>query len=287
MPLSNPPPAATDGEVAAVERLWHEVSRDAEWRAPGIGERERLRDGMRCLVAAASTCNLGKADLDPHFAGTPFEVTVLREHSLWIVHERSGAHAGGGLYAVRCGDGAAPWVWQAPHAFFDLGTRAVVLQLFARSGARAAYFNTVHRYRSQANETSADAVHPADVAHQYGCFFQAATLGAAVSDAQLVFIQVHGFRARPSLPWDLIVSSGRPDSPPEALARRLRSTFERVVAFDGTVGLLGGSSNVQALALNRRGTGRFVHLELGETVREAWDATRADALIAALRESWW
>jgi hypothetical protein len=278
---------SVDDEIGALESLWQNVSRDATWRAPGVNERRRLRDGLRCLLLAAPTCDVGKADLDPYFENTPFEVTVLAEHSLWVVQERSGAHAGGGLYAVRCGPNATPWVLQAPHSFHDGKTRSIVQHLFAHAGARAAYFNTVHRYRSRANETQADLVHPADVAHQYGSFFQAATLAAAASDASLMFIQVHGFSARPELPWDVIVSSGRPDTPPKALAHRLLPSFDRVVAFDGTAGRLGATTNVQGLALNRHGAARFVHLELGETVRQGFGTERADALIAALKEPWW
>lgn len=287
-PIVSAPPTSHETEVAAIERLWRQSSRDAAWRAPGIEERNRLRDGLRwLLLVAASTCDVDGNNLDPYFEGTPFEVTVLPGRRLWVVHERADARVGGGLYVVRCGAGATPWVLQAPHSFFDKGTRRIVLQLFSRSGARAAYFNTVHRYRSVPQETSTDDLHPADVAHQYGSFFQAATLAAAVTDPLLRFIQVHGFRARPELPWDVIVSSGLPNAPPRALASRLRVRFGRVAAFDGTVGGLGALTNVQGLALNRHGSGRFVHLELGESTRQEWRAPHADALLAALQEPWW
>jgi hypothetical protein len=203
------------------------------------------------------------------------------------VHERADARVGGGLYVVRCGAGATPLILQAPHSFFDKGTRRIVMQLFSRSGARAAYFNTVHRYRGVPQETSTDDLHPADVAHQFGSFFQAATLAAAVTDPELRFIQIHGFRARPELPWDVIVSSGLLDAPPRALADRLQARFGRVTAYDETVGGLGALTNVQGLALNRHGTGRFVHLEFGESTRQEWRAPHADALLAALQEPWW
>ena len=134
VPIASPAPAGQETEEAAVEGLWRQASRDAAWRAPGIEERDRLRDGLRwLLLVAASRCDVDQDDLEPQFEGTPFEVTVLAGHHLWVVHERVDARAGGGLYVVRCGAGATPWILQAPHSLFDKGTLQIALQLFSHS----------------------------------------------------------------------------------------------------------------------------------------------------------
>ncbi len=63
---------------------------------------------------------------------------------IWVLREDPESKRGRGFYAFRRGD-PLPIVLQAPHCFYEGETRDITRQLFARSQALAAAWNTLHR----------------------------------------------------------------------------------------------------------------------------------------------
>lgn len=276
----------TAPSAPTIESLWQRLSGDATWRAAGISERDRFQMGMLRLLQAANSCDLSEIAAQRFFAGTPFAVSVWPEQHIWAVHEREGQYQGSGLYLIRCGGDASPLVVQAPHSFFDRETRRIGQRLFAKTRARAAFFNTVHRFRSHPGELPADLVHAADVAHQYGTFFQAATVATVVSELDLKVVQIHGFSEERSLPYEVIVSSGNRKHAPTTWSERL-AAMGRIGIYGHDADTFGGSTNVQALAINRSHQGRFLHLEMSLETRIGLAQPEAlGALVEALRQPW-
>ncbi|MBW2254306.1 MAG: hypothetical protein JRI25_06870, partial [Deltaproteobacteria bacterium] len=167
---------ADDGLEAALQAQWEQVRSDARWRSPYAAERTAFRDGLTALVRVAGTCDedeVRAASKTLAAADFAVEHVVDGEDSVLVVREAT-EHRGAGLVAIRCGS-ARPWVWQAPHALYDLNTGDIARRLFVESGARAVMWNTVHRYRALPGEASGDPVHPADVTREFGSLFHAAT----------------------------------------------------------------------------------------------------------------
>lgn len=269
----------------ALETTWEAARTDATWRSPYAAERTALREGLARLAAGAATCDAGRLAEARALLAPADLVVEAWEGPVWIVRERL-ERRGAGLVAIRCGE-AEPWVWQAPHAMYDLETGEIVRHLFVESGARAAMWNTVHRYRSTPAEAREDAVHPADVTREHGSLFHAATVGLAVGDPGLRFVQVHGFD-RDSVPHDAIVSTGRADAPPTALATAL-GVLGSVGAYGADAEALGGTVNVQGKMLAAFPGHRFLHLELDRDLRRrlAEDADLRKRLVDGLRGATW
>ncbi|MBN1334358.1 MAG: hypothetical protein JXB39_00195 [Deltaproteobacteria bacterium] len=273
---------AGPGEV--LDAAWETSRSDVTWRSPVVSEREAVREAMRALAAAPDPCEAvpeARRLLEP----VDMVVDLLEGEPRLVVVREGREHRGSGFFVVRCGP-ARPWVWQAPHAFFEAPTRIIARQLFLESQARATLWNTVHRYRSLPGESPAHEVHPGDVTREYGSLFQAATIGLAAGDPSLGFVQLHGF-TREALPWDAVVSFGAAESYAGDLAEALEPVLGRVAAWGRDVDVLGGTTNVQGRALSRAGR-RFLHLELASETRRLLveDPARRAALAAVLEDAW-
>lgn len=259
-----------------LEAAWRQASTGAVWRSPTTEERDALREAFRILAVGAVDCSASLAGATRLLAAAGFSLRRDMAAGIVVVEELQGGRRGGGLYAMRCG-AAKPWVLQAPHSFFDERTGGIVRKLFVESQARFAFWNTVHRYRSRPDERFEDPVHPADVAHEPGSLFQAATLGAAAGDPLLRFVQIHGFESG-KVAFDAVLSAGpisevapNPGAPdgraPIALAQALEPVLGRVGVHGQDTERYGALRNVQGIALARRGPGRFLHIELAAEVR--------------------
>ncbi len=290
-----PPAAATSAAAGpALEeelvRAFREQSQGAVWRSPSVGERDALREAMRLLFAAENPCQ--EATLQaarPLATAAGFELvpSPTTEPALLYVRELQANRRGGGLYVLRCGP-ALPLVVQAPHSFYDTGTGDLARKVFLEGRARAAFWNTVHRYKSEPGERREDRVHPADVAHEPGNLFQAATIGAAAGLRTLRVAQLHGFSERQSIPFDVVLSSG--EASRKALPVKTRLAPLGVIALHGVdTEELGATTNVQGRALNQSLPGQFLHLELSAQARKVLreDASARRRLIDALEGSWW
>jgi len=253
--------------ASQLQQTWQEVHDDAQWRSPYAAERSALREVATLLGHDAEHCD------DPTLkeakgllAATDFQLEVMTEGDERILVVREGREKrGAGLFAMRCGP-AEPLVWQAPHSLHDQKTGAIARILFAQGNARAVMWNTVHRYRSTPKELKSDPVHPADVTREQGSLFQAVTVGLAVGDPALRFAQVHGF-AQASAPYQVIVSTGDPQSPPEAVATALQPVLGKAAAYGQEIESLGGTVNVQGEMLRDWPTTRFLHVELSPDAR--------------------
>jgi hypothetical protein len=281
---------ANEGLDGSLQEHWEQVRSDARWRSPYAAERTAFRDGLTALARVAGTCN--EEDVRTAaatLAAADFAVERLEdgEDSVLVVREAV-EHRGAGMVAIRCGS-ARPWVWQAPHALYDLSTGDIALQLFLESGARAVMWNTVHRYRALPAEKSGDPVHPADVTREFGSLFHAATVGLASGDVTLRFLQLHGYAQRSDFPWHAVVSTGDADRPPEALAKALTPVLGSAGAYGADVDILGGTANVQAKALRAWSEPRFLHFELSPAARRslAEDPEMRGALLSALAQTQW
>ena len=254
--------------------------------APGDEDRATIRRTIATLLSGGSR---EQAGVEAARAG--FEIVDVPELAgAVLVRETSIARRGGGAYLLRLGSPSRVLV-EAPHTLFDEGTLPLGCDLFHRSHARALFIETAHRYKSaDKTESGQD---PADVAHQAGSLYQAATEGALDATANgLLVVQVHGFAARAD--GARIVLSNGTKVPGDALVAKVARALLAVV--DGHVlrypedeHELGATTNVQGALVRDRG-GRFLHVELDSSLRRellADDDARArvfGALAAALED---
>lgn len=167
---------------------------------------------------------------------------------------------GWALVVVRLGE-ATPWVVQAPHPWYDLGTGDLTEKLFLESEARAAVFATSHRALGPGT----------DAAHAVEGTFHTVTLALVESMEEPVVVQIHGFGSGHTNA-DAVVGGWGAD----ALATSL--TLAGWVAVDGAVvPALGGRTNVTVRAL--AGRAPVAHLELSKARRKALRREAADRLV--------
>ncbi|MCB9668713.1 MAG: hypothetical protein H6736_06770 [Alphaproteobacteria bacterium] len=179
-----------------------------------------------------------------------------------------GSNAGWGLLAVRLGP-ASPWVVQAPHPWFDLGTGELTGLLFAESDARAALFATTHRKLADTT----------DAAHQAEGGFQTLTLALVDALEDPVLVQIHGFGGGHT-GADVVVGGWGAASLTEGL-----TTLGWVAADGKAVPSLAGSTNLQVRAL--AGRAPVAHLELNKATRTALrDDPALRARLWAVLKAW-
>lgn len=280
--------AADPGVEAPLQEAWQAARTEATWRSPYAAERSALRDAVARLAADAASCTEETlADARRLLEPADFTLEVLGEGEDRILLLREARERrGAGLVAIRCGE-ADDRVWQAPHAFFDLQTGAIVRRIFAETDARAAMWNTIHRYRAMPGERPEDPVNPADVTRETGSLFHAATVGLAVGNPDLRFLQVHGFAQ--DLDLEGVVSTGNAEDPPTAVAQALTPVIGPTGAFGADTDRLGATRNVQGQMLAEFPGRRFLHLELSREIRASLtaDADLRRALVEALGEAGW
>lgn len=227
---------------------------------PTASERAALTTLVESLVRAAPRGTFGdKLPAQAHALGLELvvedDVAVLRDRRGW------------GLLALRLGP-ARPWVFEAPHPWFDLGTGRLVDQLFRETDARAAVFATVHRRLTDHT----------DAAHEPEGGFQTLTLAVAEALEEPVVVQIHGFGAGRT-GADVVVGGWGARTLAEVLASDLQW-----IATDGrAVPSLAGQTNVQVRAL--AGRAPVAHLELARHIRKALreDPARRQQLWKALQ----
>lgn len=193
--------------------------------------------------------------------------------------ERRDRRHGGGAFVVHAEPSpGAQVLLQAPHAFHDLGTERVALDLLLEGDGwpRALFVNTVHRHLDVdgARRRRADA--PADPCHNPGHLLAVATAAAIEALPDVEVIQLHGFDEGDDLEEEpaltAIVSAGEPTPTPQArtVAEALRAGFGPLVAlYPEDIDRLGATTNEQGKAVRARGgAARFVHVELSSDLRQ-------------------
>jgi hypothetical protein len=253
------------------------VRRDVAGRytAPSPAARQAMQDAVAQILG-------GRSQVDVSAMG--FEIVPVPEiPGAVVLREREGQKRGGGAYLFAPKSGSN-LVVQAPHTFFDEGTLPLACALFSHAGARALFINTVHRYKGAPPDETSE--HPADVAHSPTSLFQAATAGAIGVLNPISVVQLHGFAAGAAR-GRAVVSSGdkRAGATLAVLAKtRLGQVVgEGVLRFPEDTLELGATTNVQGAAVRRSG-GRFLHIEMDETLRRDLnsDASLRDRALDAI-----
>jgi hypothetical protein len=200
-------------------------------------------------------------------AAAGFEIVEVPEVPGAVVLRETANH-GGGAYLLRLGSPSRLLV-QAPHTFYDAGTFPLACELFQRTGARALFVNTVHRYRGAPPDAKGE--HPADVAHAEGSVFQASTIAFTKAVPTPSVVQLHGFGAGEGR-GRVVLSAGerRPADPLVARAQTAltRVLGEGILRFPEDTSELGATTNVQGAVVREAG-GRFLHVEMADAVRRS------------------
>lgn len=167
---------------------------------------------------------------------------------------------------------------QAPHAFFDVGTgRIAVAAFFALGGrARAFFTNTQHRHMQRDGSKEPREDNPADAAHNAAHPLALATAAALRSLDRATVVQIHGFGRTREVAGapnaQAVISAGDRSGSSAAtthVAESIRAALGIEVArFPEDTSSLGATRNVErAIAAEVAGT-RFVHIELGASIRQ-------------------
>ena len=281
-PVSVGPAASVEfvvqGADEAARRLWPEPGPGA-YVAPDQARSDALAGLVRRLLGEPPAAPGELAD-QAASAGYVVEGWEVDGRRYLAAIEAEGRRFGGGAYVVRVGAAAGrPVILQAPHAFHDLGTERIALDLLfaGRTWPRALFVNTVHRYLGPDGQRLRQSASPADPCHSPRHLFAVATAAALDVLPGAEVVQLHGFGedsedTAVTVQPQAIVSGGRaalatPRS--QVVAERLRGALGVEVAlFPTDIGRLGGTTNVQARAILARGAAEFVHIEMSRALRE-------------------
>ena len=209
------------------------------------------------------------------------------------------------VWAIRQGQGAAPVVLEAPHAYFDLDTLKEGRVLFDALSARALIVSGTHRCANDLASSCSgmtgvctDGGHQryrnSDMAHRTDTLFQAVHGAIAEQWSRTTVISLHGFTDDGVSLSDGTTDPTTEDSTVAKMATALESEFcdaSITVGYDYPDATrevrLCGSTNVQGRHLNgsadactmraSEAGGRFIHMEQSRSIREAPDRV-AEAL---------
>jgi len=177
-----------------------------------------------------------------------------------------------------------PTLVEIPHSFFDVGTLEIGIALFELLEARVLMVNTVHRYRSTDGDKPSKGEHStSDMAHAPRSSYLSLHEALITHQPKLLTIQVHGFADAAAEGVDVIVSGSKTSLDPRPVAERLRKSLPgvQVRAYPYEIDQLGGTTNVEARASNRRGS-EFLHIELSSSMRKRLSADDAQEARRAL-----
>ena len=293
-----------DAEEAR-RRLWPEPA-PTRYVAPTQAEAAALE---RLIAGMLSEPPQARAQLEEaaRAAGFALEGWTIAGRRYLAAVAQADHRGGGGAYVVRVMEGggsgsesssgselsrAPPTILQAPHAFFDLGTEDIALELMlAEEGwPRALFVNTVHRYLGSDGVRRKQAASPADPCHSEEHLLARATMAALRALPGAEVVQLHGFgegqeEATAGPQPAAIVSGGvaqgaTPRS--RVVAERVRAGLDVAVAlFPVDTDRLGATTNVQGRAV-RAGGGGFIHIEMSAGLRRRLQADpQARARLAA------
>lgn len=281
--------AITPDELPA--RLWSEP-RLLAYVPPTPRRAAAMGALIRCMLADPPPQPADLVDL-AHQAGYEIQAWDVAGQRLIAAIEPLGLQTGGGAYLVRADPTPGPPViLQAPHAFYDLGTERIALDLLlgGRAWPRALFVNTVHRYLDVDGARRQQRGAPADPCHNPSHLFAVATAAALDVQPEAEILQIHGFGDDTPHEPDIVVSAGDRAAPtPRSaeVAARLRAALDVDVALfpvDDT--RLAATANVQGRLVRARGGGAsFVHVEMSHPLRRRLrrDPDAEARLAAALR----
>ncbi len=297
LPGDGPTPTAEYEVIDADEarkRLWPEPGPTA-YVAPDERQSAALTTLVRGMLSEPRPARAELASAATA-AGFTLEGWSIAGREYLAAVEQPARRGGGGAYVVRAepAGASAPTILQAPHAFYDLGTERIALDmLLAEQGwPRALFVNTVHRYLGADGVRRKQPDSPADPCHSGAHLFAVATAAALEVLPGAEVVQLHGFGddgdASTGPQPAAIVSGGLPDAPTprsRVVAARLREALAVEVAlFPVDTDRLGATTNVQGRVVRARGAD-FIHIEMSATLRRALrnDAAARARLATALR----
>ncbi len=236
----------------------------------------RIRDIVGPLIERPLCSDNGTDILNEQLLPMGFETKRVGhgQHQYRLIQERSGLPLQGhGIYIFKCKSPHSKEnirrVIQIPHAFFDMHTETIGIELFVNGHFDALWVNTFHRYKGRRGEKKSDAFHIADAAHNRAHIFHAVATGAAHASVKQEWLQIHGFKERAGDP-DVILSCGERVVTDTCLTRlaRYQKTAPHLnsLIYDQGNHRLGGTTNVQG-HLSRHAQIQFVHIELCQKVR--------------------
>ncbi len=299
-----PPPVAAEagaapaelGEFVAIDlaearrRLWPDPPPRA-YVAPDAAQQAAVAALIRGMLSEPSPAPSSLAEA-ARAAGFVVEGWTIAGQRYLAARELAERRGGGGAYLVRAEARASSAViLEAPHAFFDLGTERIALELLVagRGWPRALFVNTAHRYLGADGVKRRQAESPADPCHSAGHLLAVATAAAVELLPGVEVVQLHGFGDDEGAMPAAIVSGGRA----EAATPRSRVVAQRLAQGLGVaVGLfpddtdrLGATTNVQGRAVHQREGASFVHVEMSAALRQRLrdDAAARAQLADALR----
>ena len=256
---------AGEGRAKPLAAALEPIQAEEGFQAPAWPAMQEAQKAFRRVLA-------GKAEpAEKEFRPFGFTLRTVRLETgpALAVTEPPSDVRGRGFYVIDR-HASAPVLVQAPHRFKDLDTGAIVAELVAPGGFRAAAWNTVPRW---APDDRSD--RSSDVAHIDASYFNAFTQAFAEAYPDGAVVQIHGF-ARGNRDTaagrraDVIVSNGtrRLQGPARAVHRCLSGALDAtVLGYGETVFELGATTNRNAAALRRLGFQRFVHVEMVRDLR--------------------
>lgn len=283
-PTAHVAPIGAEQEVAARAvraQLWPQL-RGTPYAAPD----EARITATDALFHAAATHALGLGGTErlpelAHTAGFVVERWRIGGHHYLALLEGPAIRGSAGSFVLRVGPSEGPErLLQAPHAFHDLGTGELALEIFLAdpTGFRGLFTNTLHRYvqddghkRKQDGENN-----PADVCHNEAHAFVAATMGVVRAVGAMEVVQLHGYADDHVLPdrpdAQAVVSTGAQEDATgrvAAVAAALQQSFGvTVVRYPEDVNDLGGKTNVIGRRVRKEPNVGFLHIELSSTFRQ-------------------
>ena len=233
----------------------------------------RLLNAEPVAALLADVDQLGFRLSEIHVNGSPYVVLM----------EKEDARKGRGFYLFRR-DASSADVLMIPHAYYDLHTATIGMQLGLQGSFAAIAWNTVHRYRSKNNAPSkagnrgmADAERDDmwDMARLSNTCFTAFATAFAKKYETGRLLQIHGFSQKKRSTSkgrnaDIILSPGAVSSvlPLTEYGDCMKLELPVVVNIYGSdVDELGGTRNVVGQLLRSLGHGGFLHMEMSKSLR--------------------
>ncbi len=300
-----PPDPITECEESASDMLSEASTLSAERDSNGyMAAAEQKRRAADRSVEAAAEGTYASAVTQAEQAGYDVCRTTKSGAEL-LIWQPTPPRQGRPVWAIRQGQGVAPVVLEAPHAYFDLDTLEEGALLFDALSARALIVSGTHRCANDlasscsgmtgvCTDEGRQPYRNSDMAHRTDTLFQAVHGAIAGQWSQTTVISLHGFTDDGVSLSDGTADPTTEDSTVAKMATALESEFSdaNITVCNNYPGAtrevrLCGSTNVQGRHLNgstdactmraSEAGGRFIHMEQSRSIREAPDRV-AEAL---------
>ena len=250
------------------------------YKAPDSQARRQVVAALRPLIAEIEKPDRLVTKAAKALVGSGLALAEFQhKDDHWLILESSEPDiAGAGYYMFRTGNLGKELVLQAPHAIFDTHTDVIAKDIFISLPVRAVFFSDWHRYGGAGKTQTKNS--PFDLANNSNTLFQDLTGLWLETRHNTDFVQLHGFASASigTSDAEFILSPGTRKKAGESFGR-MRESFsyfypDQVIAvFPTSIRILGGTANVQGKLIRKKG-GRFIHIEMSESIRIGFKAAR-------------